>query len=227
MTMKIGIAGLTGKIGSLTATHLLKHEVLIRGYVRSPKKLPKDIIDSEKVEIITGDAFDEDKVGDFVKGLDVVICGYLGDSTLMVDGQKLLIDACEEAGVPRFIASDWTGDYTKLEAGLLFPKDPMKEIMAYLETQEKVKGVHILVGVLPEIILSPVYGCLNAETKTWQYWGEGDEIMEGTTYRAAAEFTAYVVLDQEAVGIQRCKSPWGFFEVYCRLLTKSQMSQAP
>ena len=32
----------------------------------------------------------------------------------MVDGQKTLIDCCIEAGVPRYVASDWCLDYRDL-----------------------------------------------------------------------------------------------------------------
>lgn len=76
----------------------------------------------------------------------------------MIEGQKKLIDACETTGVPRYIASDWCVDYTKLQLGDLFPKDPMKHVKAYLDTKQVVKGVHMLIGAFIDPILSPYYG---------------------------------------------------------------------
>lgn len=74
----------------------------------------------------------------------------------MVDGQKFLIDACDECKVPRYIASDCALDYTKLKLGGLFPKDPMIHVKSYVETK-KVKGVHILIGAFMEPIFSPFF----------------------------------------------------------------------
>lgn len=122
----------------------------------------------------------------------------------MIDGQKKLIDACEEAGVSRYVASDWALDYTKLKLGELFPKDPMIKVKAYLETKSVVKGVHILIGGFMDPMMSPFFQVWNPQTKALRYWGEGTEPWEGTSYANAADFTAAVVTDPEAVGIQKC-----------------------
>ncbi|KAE8155072.1 nmrA-like family protein [Aspergillus avenaceus] len=199
--MQVGIAGITGKFARRLATHLLQKEnVSIRGYCRNASKVPDAIKSSSKVTLIEGDAFNQDAVRSFVQGCDVVVCCYLGDDKLMVDGQKTLIDACEELNVPRYIASDWALDYTKLELGQLFPKDPMIHVKAYLETK-KVAGVHVLIGGFMEPVLSPFFNILNPQTGTFRFWGEGDEVMEGTTYDDAAKFTAAVAVDPEAKGI--------------------------
>lgn len=125
----------------------------------------------------------------------------------MVDGQKKLIDACEEAGVKRYIASDWALDYTKLQLGELFPEDPMIHMKAYIETKKVVKGVHILIGGFMEPVMSPFFQIWDPQSRSLRYWGEGVEPMEVTSYANAAEFTATVAVDAEAVGIQKCMCP--------------------
>lgn len=122
----------------------------------------------------------------------------------MNDGQKHLIDACEAQGVRRYLASDYSLDFTKLEYGQLTSKDPMKHVKEYLEKQKVVKGVHVLIGVFMDTFFSPFFGVLNAEAKL-SYWGTGEEIWESTSYANAAEFVAAVALDENAVGIQNCK----------------------
>ncbi|GKZ81758.1 hypothetical protein AnigIFM56816_006280 [Aspergillus niger] len=203
--MKVGIAGITGKFARRLLTHLLDagdDSLTIRGYCRSPSKLPDFVKLSPKLEIIKGAAFDQDAIATFVQGCDVVVCCYLGDDKLMVDGQKLLIDACESANVPRYVASDCALDYTKLKLGELFPKDPMIHVKNYLDTEKmKVAGVHILIGGFMELIFSPFFNIVDTQTNTFRYWGEGNEIMEGTTYDDAAKYTAKVVLDPEAKGV--------------------------
>ncbi|GJP88483.1 hypothetical protein CBS115989_8528 [Aspergillus niger] len=203
--MKVGIAGITGKFARRLVTHLLDagdDSLTIRGYCRSPSKLPDFVKLSPKLEIIKGAAFDQDAIATFVQGYDVVVCYYLGDDKLTVDGQKLLIDACESANVPRYVASDWALDYTKLKLGELFPKDPMIHVKNYLDTEKKkVSGVHILIGGFMEPIFSPFFNIVDVQTNTFRYWGDGNEIMEGTTYDDAAKYTAKVVLDPEAKGV--------------------------
>ncbi|KAJ3955615.1 hypothetical protein N0V92_007857 [Colletotrichum tropicale] len=204
MTFTVALAGITGKFGRLLASKLIQNpDVTLRGYCRDPKKVIASLASSPQVQLFQGEAYDEEKIRNFVKGSDVVICAYLGDDKLMVEGQKMLIDACESEGVPRYIASDWALDYTKLELGELFPKDPMKHVKAYLETKKSVKGVHILIGGFMDAIMSPFFSVIDPVTHTFKYWGEGTEPWEGTSYENAAEYTAAVATDPSAVGVQR------------------------
>jgi uncharacterized protein YbjT (DUF2867 family) len=204
MTVTVGIAGITGKFGRLLAKHLLKHpQVELRGYCRNPANLPP-FVSNSNVTIFQGEAYDSDAVRRFAKGCDVVACAYLGDDKLMVEGQKVLVDACEEEKVARYIASDYSIDYTKVELGQLFPKDPMKHVKAHIETKQHVKGVHVLIGGFMQTLFSPFFGLFNAQGPTLTYWGEGDEILEASTYENAAEYTAAIAADPNAIGLQRC-----------------------
>lgn len=207
-TLTVGLAGITGKLGHLLASKLLENpDVVLRGYARDPTKVIPELATLPRVEIFKGGAFDAKAIKPFVTGCDIVVCAYLGADNLMIDGQKLLIDSCEAAGVPRYIASDWALDYTKLSLGDLFPKDSMIHVRSNLETKKTVKGVHILVGGFMDPILSPFFRILNLETKTLRYWGEGTEPWESTSYENAAEFTAAVIADKSAIGIKKCKHP--------------------
>ncbi len=206
MATKIGIAGITGKFGRALAQSLLRHDdTAVRGYCRNASKAPEWLTSHPAVTIQQGDAYDATALRSFVRGLDVVVCAYLGDHKLMIDGQKALIDACEAEGVPRYVASDWSLDYTKLQLGQLFPKDPMIHVKAYLDQKTAVKGVHVLVGGFMDPQLSPFFGLWDAATQTLRHWGTGDEIWEGTSYENAADFTAAVCLDREASGVLRCE----------------------
>lgn len=207
-TITVGLAGITGKFGGLLASHLLANpSVTLRGYCRNQSKVATSLSSSPRVQIFQGDALDKDAIHNFAKGCDVVVCAYLGDDALMVDGQKALIDACEAQGVPRYVASDWSLDYTKLELGELFPKDPMKHVKAYLETKPAVKGVHILVGGFMDPVFSPPFQILDLANSTLRYWGDGTELWEGTSYNNAAEYTAAAVVNPKAVGVQKCEFP--------------------
>ncbi|KAL2688940.1 hypothetical protein Neosp_002990 [[Neocosmospora] mangrovei] len=209
-SLTVGLAGITGKFGRLLASKLLQSPgIHLRGYARDPSKVIPALAESPRLKLFKGEAFDDAAIKPFVTGCDVVVCAYLGADDLMVDGQKKLIDACEEAGVPRYVASDWALDYTKLSLGELFPKDPMIHVKAYLETKQTVKGVHVLIGGFMDPIFSPLFQVWDPEAKTLRYWGEGDEPWEATSYDNAAEFTAAVIADTSAVGIKKCETPSG------------------
>ncbi|KAH8646736.1 nmrA-like family protein [Xylariales sp. PMI_506] len=204
MTTTVGIAGITGKFGSLLAAKLLLNPtVRVRGYCRSPSKLSPELAASPNMTLYAGDASDVAAVKSFVHGCDVVACSYLGSSDFMFDSQKLLIDACEEHKVPRYIASDWSIDYTRLQLGDLFPKDPMLHVKAYVETKKHVKGVHILIGGFMSTLFAPFFQLWNSDTRTLKYWGTGEEVYEASTYENSAEYTAAIAVDKDAVGIQR------------------------
>ncbi|VUC26619.1 unnamed protein product [Clonostachys rosea] len=203
-SLTIGIAGITGKFGRLVALKLLQNpNVNLRGYARDPSKVITSISESPRVSLFKGEAFDNASIKPFVAGANVIICAYLGADHLMIEGQKKLIDACDDAGVARYVASDWALDYTKLKLGELFPKDPMIHVKSYLETKKTTKGVHILIGSFMDPVLSPFFNIWDPQSQTLRYWGEGDEPFEGTSYENAAELTAAVAVDKSAVGIKK------------------------
>lgn len=203
----VGIAGVTGKFAGLILDHLLEDpHVHIRGYCRTASKLANRFLDSPQLKVIEGNAEDPETLHRFVQGLDVVICAYLGDNNFMVSAQKALIDACDQARVSRYIASDYCLDYTRLNLGDHPAKDPMKTVYDYVQRKQHVQGVHILIGAFMETFWSKYFGIWNSEDRALVYWGTGQEQWESTTYGDAAQFTAAVALDSRAIGLQRCES---------------------
>ncbi|KIW17507.1 hypothetical protein PV08_04701 [Exophiala spinifera] len=201
----VGIAGFTGRVATLLASSLLEQDpnVHIKGLARVPDNVAKSISSKSNVQVFQGGAFDPDQIRSFVRGCDVVVCCYSHDDRIMVDGQKLLIDLAEEEGVPRYVASDWCLDYTKLEMGELFAKEASQRIKVYLDSRNSIKGVHMLIGGFAEVIFAAFFRIWDWQTSTLRYWGTGDEIWECTTYRDSAQYTAAVCLDRNAVGVFR------------------------
>ncbi|KAH7403594.1 NmrA family protein-like protein [Cadophora sp. MPI-SDFR-AT-0126] len=199
----IAIAGITGKFAQCIAKTLLADpNVSIRGYCRNSAKLSKAILDSSRFEVIRGEFDDPEVVRKFVHGSDIVICCYFGGADLMIKGQKVLIDACEQENVPRYVASDFAVDFTKIPDEAPFPKQSTKIIMEYLKSK-KVQGVHILVGVLMETFWSPYFQLYDAQSRTLSHWGTREDIWELTTFQTAADYTAAIALDPYAAGVFR------------------------
>ncbi|RAH63878.1 NAD(P)-binding protein [Aspergillus aculeatinus CBS 121060] len=204
MPLTVGIAGITGKFSRLVLKNLLRNHpnVQIRGFCRNASKLPGHLRSSDRITIIQGDSMSLDDAREFVRGSDVIVCGYLGDNEFMTAGQKVLVDACELESVPRYIASDYCLDFTQLELGQHPAKDPMKLVKSYLDSKPTVQGVHVLIGAFMETFWSRYFGIFDPAQLTLSYWGDGDEVWESTTYSTAAEFVAAVATDPKAVGMQ-------------------------
>ncbi|KAL4919601.1 hypothetical protein BDW62DRAFT_216761 [Aspergillus aurantiobrunneus] len=175
MSFTVGVAGIAGKFTRLVLKQLCSSDVQIRGFCRSASKLPAKYRDSARVTIVQGSSDDLEALRGFVRGCDVVICAYLGDNTLMTDGQKLLVDA---------------GELEKLEYGQHPAKDPIKH------------GVHVLIGAFMETFWSGYFGIWRPDEYKLSFYGNGDEIWESTTYQTAAEYVAAVARDPSATGLQ-------------------------
>ncbi|KAF2188545.1 hypothetical protein K469DRAFT_748332 [Zopfia rhizophila CBS 207.26] len=128
----------------------------------------------------------------------------------MTDGQRALIDACEAENVGRYVASDYTLDFTKLGYEQLSVKDPIKRVKEHLETKHQVKGVHGLISAFMDTFWSPYCGIWDAKERKPRFLGDGTEKWESTSYDNAAQYVARVALDETAVGVQKflgdCKS---------------------
>lgn len=204
MVYKIAIAGISSRLALLIAEELVKRQPIIelRGSCRDLCKLPQWLQEDPRVTLIQSGPYDPAALGSLVEGCDVVICCYLADNETMFEAQKFLIDLCEKNGVARYVASDYTADYTKLKYGDIVIKDPMKQIKAYLENMS-VRGVHVLVGLFLESFWE-LFGFWNPTENTLSYWGSGNERWEFTSYRTTAQYVSAVSLDPDAKGLLKC-----------------------
>ncbi|KAJ4982591.1 NmrA-like family protein [Stagonosporopsis vannaccii] len=134
MPFTVAIAGASGCFGRCLVQKLLnKPGVSVRGLVRDRSKLTAATRSNPSIEIIEGDVTDAHALRKLVKGADIVVSALMGDNSFMFEAQKQLIDTAEDASVPRFLASDYTLDYTTLEYGQLPSKDPIEQTHKYLE----------------------------------------------------------------------------------------------
>lgn len=205
MPTTVAIAGISSRLALLVTKALLERpDVHIRGSCRDINKLPDELKDSPRVALIQSGPYDTENLRALIGGSDVVMCAYFADDETMLSAQKLLIDLCAEKGITRYIASDYTADYRKLDWGDLAGKEPMKHIAKYVEEKQGLEGVHILIGLFMETFLD-YFNVVDQEGKKMSYWGSGDERWDLTSYKTAAEYIAAVALDPTATGFFKCK----------------------
>lgn len=159
----IAIAGITGMFGRQVLKEFLKYpEVKIHGLARDTSKVSARA--NDQVKLFNADAGDVAALREALRGTKVCICCYNGPDSLMVEGQKTLIDACIVESVPRYIASDYSIDVRGLNYGDFPFKVFQLKIRDYLAEKEKagqIKGVHCLNGAFQEVIVSRMIGIID------------------------------------------------------------------
>ncbi|KAF2168629.1 hypothetical protein M409DRAFT_21374 [Zasmidium cellare ATCC 36951] len=159
-----------------------------------------------RVTIHEADATNFENLRKALKGATTFVCCYLGEDSLMVEGQKLLIDACITEQVPRYFASDYSFDFRNLKRDKLPHKDCQIDIYEHLQQlgkHGKIKPVHILNGAFAEAFVSAYMGIIDPESKSLHYWGSGEEVWEVTTVENMAEFTVEAIANPGATGLLR------------------------
>ncbi|PZD73246.1 hypothetical protein C1752_02191 [Acaryochloris thomasi RCC1774] len=196
---KVLLIGGTGDLGGMIAQALLERGASLRLYVRpgSRSKLPSDL--EEAVEI----AEDESQA---CTGMDVVISAIQGGPDVIVDKQLEFLATAKEAGVKRFIPSDFSFDLFKLEEGENINSDWRCEFAHRAETERGAVAInHILNGCfLDRGVLFGFLGAFDLEKNEAYLWGDGNTKMDFTTYADTAAYTAAVALSDEVLPNQ-CK----------------------
>lgn len=207
----VAIAGFSSKLAGLMTAHLLQHpNIYIHGLCRDATRVIETTRNQPRVTLTVIDAFSVSSVRAGVAGCHTAVCCYGPMADIMLQGQKILIDACILEGVTRYIAGDFTWDFRNITAGLVPPKEFTIDVAAYLEEKKnQIKPVHLLTGAFFEAVLS-LPGFLwywDEEKKEGRLksWGSGDEIWEFSSYDDAARWTAEIVLDEKAEGYIACE----------------------
>ncbi|KAG8664272.1 hypothetical protein FPOAC2_14197 [Fusarium poae] len=219
--MLVTLFGANGNLAiRITRILLQKPDISLKGYARDVSKIPEEIRNHPRYQAIQGQIDDQEKIHETVRGSDVVACLYQGFQDVVLDGQKLLIDICEEEKVGRFFSSAYVGDIRNMKVGLHERMDLPLQIFEYLKGKKNLPSVHIICGGFIETWLEYA-GVIDLDTQTISYWGTGNEIWDLTSYDDTAAFTAEAIQDKSAVGYLKFRgdriSALSLAEVYERV----------
>ena len=198
MKKTIIVFGVTGNLGNRIVRELRKRDAVVRAIVR-PSTDPEKI-KSLKQMGATVEEVDLDSVealANACAGGSCVVSALAGLGNVIIDAQKRMLDGALQAGVPRFIPSDFCTDYTDLVPGENRNFDLRRAFRAYLD-QMPIQASSVFNGAFAEILQynTPI---LNLKEKRIGYWGEkADWPLDFTTMDDTAAFTAEVALDEEA-----------------------------
>jgi hypothetical protein len=143
------------------------------------------------VEIL--DVTNVEKLAQICTGADCVVSAVAGLHDVIVDGQNILLNAAVRAGVPRFIPSDFSTDFTKLTPGENRNFDLRREFHKVLDTAP-IASTAIFNGAFAEILTYNI-PVLDFKKKTVGYWDDPNHRLDFTTMDDTAAYTAAAALD--------------------------------
>ncbi|SHJ30415.1 NmrA-like family protein [Hymenobacter daecheongensis DSM 21074] len=191
----IVLAGATGALGLLIAHYLRQRGATVRALVR-PGASTKAEATSLRLQGVSVVEVDFGSVAELTKacqGGTCVVSALSGLREVIVDTQTRLLEAAVAAGVPRFIPSDFSADFTHLPEGSNRNFDFRREFQRRLD-KAPIRATSILNGMFMDLLTGQAPVIL-AGPKRVLYWGSPDQPLDFTTMQNTAEYTAAAALD--------------------------------
>lgn len=191
---KVLVAGATGNLGGKIVKELIKKGVSVIALVR--KETQKDKINNLKLlgaEIVTTDFSSASLLSSSLKGVSCVVSALSGLYDVILEKQSILLDAAVIAGVPRFIPSDFSIDFTKFPEGKNRNLDLRRKFHILLDNAP-ISSTSIFNGAFADMLLKEMPLILY-KIRRILYFQNPDQKMDFTTIDNTAEFTSRAALD--------------------------------
>ncbi len=194
MDAKIVLAGATGNLGGRIARALLERGATVRAIVRggtAPEKVER--LKQLGAAVAEVDFTRASELAQACSGGSCVISALAGLRGVIVDTQTVLLEAAIQVGVPRFIPSDFSIDFTRLPYGENRNLDLRRDFHERLD-QAPIAATTIFNGAFTDLLTGQMPLIL-FKLKRVLYWGNADHRMDFTTIDDTAAFTASAALD--------------------------------
>lgn len=198
MKKVILVAGATGNLGNRISRELIKRGAEVRAIVRTstdPEKI--EALEKMGVKVFEVDMNSVEEIANASTGVSCVVSALAGLGDIIIDLQKRILDGAIQAGVPRFIPSDFSCDYNDLAPGENRNFDLRREFKKHIDSTS-IKATSVFNGCFADILQynTPI---LNLKDKSVGYWGDkADWKLDFTTMDDTAAFTAEAALDDNA-----------------------------
>jgi hypothetical protein len=191
----IVVAGGTGNLGGKIVAALIENGAEVRAVLRKESAVEKiEALKALGAKIHILNNWNIAEISAVCAGASCVVSALSGLRSVIIDAQKVLLDASIAAGVPRFIPSDYSLDFTKFSDGENRNLDLRREFHRYLDKQP-IAATSIFNGAFADMLTNEMPLILFKQ-KMVLYWGNSDHKMGFTTVADTAIFTALVALDE-------------------------------
>ncbi|GHF64970.1 nucleoside-diphosphate-sugar epimerase [Deinococcus metalli] len=190
----IVLAGAAGDLGTRIARALVRRGDTVRALVR-PDLAPGDRahLTGLGVTLTPADPADVSSLAAVMQGATCVVSALNGLHEVIVDRQRVLLEAAVRAGVPRFIPSDYSEDFTATTPGDNRNLDLRREFMT-LADQTPLQVTSILNGAFMDM-LGAEMPIIQPRIHRVLYWISADQPLDFTTKDDVAAYVAAAALD--------------------------------
>jgi NAD(P)-dependent dehydrogenase (short-subunit alcohol dehydrogenase family) len=206
MEKLILVAGATGNLGQRICRELTKRNIPVRAIVRNGSdQLKIDALEKMGVDVFKTDFSNQNELIGACARVSCVVSALAGLGETILETQTRILNAAVTAGVPRFIPSDFSSDFTLMPAGENRNFDLRKEFHQLLD-QSPILATSIFNGAFADILRynTPLF---NMKQQTIAYYGDkADWKIDFTTMDDTAAFTAMAALDETVPGSLRIAS---------------------
>jgi nucleoside-diphosphate-sugar epimerase len=191
----IVVAGGTGALGGRITRALCEQGARVTALVRrgaTPAKTER--LKALGATIASVDLSSQSEVAGACAGASCVVSALAGLRDVVVDAQTALLEGAIRAGVPRFIPSDYSIDFTKFPAGQNRNLDLRREFHQRLD-RAKISATTIFNGAFADMLATGQMPVILFKLRRVVYWGNADQRMDFTTMDDTAAFTAMAAMD--------------------------------
>lgn len=188
------VAGATGDLGGRIVRELLKKDLAVRAVVRLSSDTGKiKHLEALGVKVYKMEHWTLQELKTACSGVACVVSALAGLREVIIDAQKVLLDAAIATGVPRFIPSDYSLDFTKFNDGENRNLDLRREFHRYLDNNS-IASTTIFNGAFAELLTGQM-PVIFFKQKLVLYWGDANRRWDFTTMDDTAAYTAHVAHD--------------------------------
>lgn len=198
----IALAGAAGDLGFRIAQALVDRGAEVRAMVRPDVSATQRAkLEGAGLTLAEADPRNRDAMAAACAGASCVVSALNGLRDVMIGRQGVLLEAAVQAGVPRFISSDFAADFTKTEPGRNRNFDLRREFMARADKAD-IKVTSILNGAFLDM-LGAEMPIIQPRIRRVIYWHDADQLLDFTTKDDLAAYTARAALDDTTPRILR------------------------
>ncbi len=198
----IVLAGAAGDLGNRIARALVARGAGVRALVREDASAAdRDRLTALGATLETANMADTGSVAAACEGATCIVSALNGLHDVIVDRQSILLDAAVKAGVPRFISSDYSADFTRTQPGENRNFDLRREFM-FIADRAPIRVTSILNGAFMDM-LGAEMPIIQRRIRRVLYWRDADQLLDFTTKDDVAAYTAAAALDATTPRILR------------------------
>jgi uncharacterized protein YbjT (DUF2867 family) len=198
----IALAGASGDLGGRIGRALVHRGAEVRALVRPGIKSDElSRLLTFGVSTVEADPTSLDDMAKALEGAACVVSALNGVRDVMIDRQCVLLNAAVKAGVPRFIPSDYSADFTKTRPGDNRNFDLRREFMARIDAAS-IKASSILNGAFMNM-LGAEMPIIQPGIRRVLYWHDAEQQLDFTTKDDVAAYVAAAAMDDTTPRILR------------------------